>query len=118
RGGVGRAEGATIAVSRGAIPEPPPGEVRRNHIWTARAGTLDQQRDISQAICGFDCAVADDSSAFSPDGRSIAFNRENDGLLQVSLADTGCQVLLPPGQTSCAGPLTAGPAGPFQPTDV
>src|SRR5262249_15214978 len=45
-------------------------------------------------------------------------NRENDGLLQVSLADTGCRVLLPPGQNSCAGPLTAGPAGPFQPRDV
>src|SRR5262249_21767218 len=111
-------DGTTISFSRGTITETPTGEVRRNHIWTARAGTLDQQRDISQAVCGSDCAVADDSSAFSPDGRSIAFNRENDGLLQVSLADTGCQVLLPPGQTSCAGPLTAGPAGPFQPRDV
>src|SRR5262249_47065044 len=48
----------------------------------------------------------------------IAFNRETDGLLQVSLADTGCKVLLPAGQSSCAGPLTAGPGGPFQPRDV
>ena len=110
-------DGTTIAFTRGRVFDGPNGEVRDNHIWTARAATLDQQRDLTQVVCGFDCAVTDDSSAFSPDGRSLAFNRENDGVLLVSLADTRCQVLLPRTQNSCAGPLKE-PAGPFQPRDV
>lgn len=110
-------DGTTLAFSRGTVAGGPEGQSRTNHIWTARAGTLDQQRDLSAAVCGSDCQVTDDSSAFAPDGRSLAFNREGDGLLRVFLADDRCQVMLPVGQTSCAGPLNA-PGGPFQPRDI
>ncbi|SDD75267.1 DUF11 domain-containing protein [Actinokineospora iranica] len=110
-------DGGTIAFTRGRVFDGPNGEVRDNHVWTARAGTLDQQRDLSAQVCGFDCAVTDDSSAFSPDSRSLVFNRENDGVLLVSLADLGCRVLLPAAASSCATPLNA-PTGPFQPRDA
>ncbi|HEX6356345.1 hypothetical protein [Actinophytocola sp.] len=110
-------DGTTIAFSRGTVAGGPDGEPRDNHIWTARAGSLDQQRDVSEAVCGFDCPVTDDSPAFAPDGASVVFNREGDGLLRVFLSDTRCEVLLPAGQISCAGALSA-PAGPFQPRDV
>ncbi|MFD2416375.1 hypothetical protein [Amycolatopsis pigmentata] len=110
-------DGTTLAFSRGTVAGGPEGQSRTNHIWTARAGTLDRQRDLSAAVCGSDCQVTDDSSAFAPDGRSLAFNREGDGLLRVFLADDRCQVMLPVGQTSCAGPLHA-PGGPFQPRDI
>jgi Tol biopolymer transport system component len=110
-------DGTTISFTRGIVSDGPTGEVRDNHIWTARAGTLDQQRDLSAAVCGFDCAVTDDSSTFSPDGESLVFNRENDGLLRVSLPDDECEVLLPTVPSTCAAPLTA-PAGPFQPRDA
>ena len=111
-------DGATLAFTRGRVFDGPAGEVRDNHVWTARAGTLDQQRDVSAAVCGFDCEVTDDSSVFSPDGRTLAFNREADGVVLVSLADDGCRVLLPSGTNTCATPLTAPPSGPFQPRDV
>lgn len=110
-------DGSTLAFSRGTVAGGPQGQSRTNHIWTARTGTLDQQRDLSAAVCGSDCPVTDDSSAFAPDGRSLAFNREGDGLLRVFLADGRCQVMLPVGQTSCSGPLHA-PSGPFQPRDI
>jgi len=110
-------DGGTVSFTRGTVTEGPNGEIRDNHIWTARAGTLDEQRDVSAAVCGFDCPVADDSSAFSPDGGSLVFNRENDGLLRVSLPDDDCAVLLPAGVNTCATPVTA-PAGPFQPRDA
>ncbi|MFL6118058.1 hypothetical protein [Actinophytocola sp.] len=110
-------DGGTLSFTRGIVSDGPNGEVRDNHVWTARTGTLDEQRDLSVAVCGFDCAVTDDSSAFSPDGASLVFNRENDGLLRVSLADNGCQVLLPAGANTCATPINA-PAGPFQPRDA
>ncbi|OKI16283.1 hypothetical protein A6A25_12760 [Saccharothrix sp. CB00851] len=109
-------DGGTLAFTRGRVFDGPTGEVRDNHVWTARAGTLDRQRDVSAAVCGFDCEVTDDSAVFSPDGRTLAFNREADGVLLVSLADNGCRVLLPAG--TCATPLTAPPSGPFQPRDV
>ncbi|MFE2753766.1 hypothetical protein ACFXGA_17400 [Actinosynnema sp. NPDC059335] len=109
-------DGTTIAFTRGVISDGPTGEVRDNHIWTARAGALDRQRDLSALACGGDCAVTDDSSAFSPDGRELVFNRESDGLLRVPLDDPGrCEVLL--GGGTCAGPV-ANPAGPFQPRDA
>jgi Tol biopolymer transport system component len=109
-------DGGTVAFTRGRVFDGPTAEVRDNHVWTARAGTLDGQRDVSAAVCGFDCEVTDDSAAFSPDGRTLAFNREADGVLLVSLADDGCRVLLPAG--TCSTPLTAPPSGPFQPRDV
>ncbi|MFJ6675093.1 hypothetical protein ACIQMJ_28655 [Actinosynnema sp. NPDC091369] len=110
-------DGGTLAFTRGRVFDGPTGEVRDNHVWTARTGTWDGQRDVSAAVCGFDCEVTDDSSVFSPDGRTLAFNREADGVLLVSLADNGCRVLLPSVGT-CAGPVTAPPSGPFQPRDV
>ncbi|MBB5802173.1 Tol biopolymer transport system component [Saccharothrix ecbatanensis] len=111
-------DGSTLSFTRGRVFDGPTAEVRDNHVWTARAGTLDQQRDVSAAVCGFDCEVTDDSSVFSPDGRGLAFNREADGVLLVSLADNECRVLLPSGTNTCATPLTAPPSGPFQPRDV
>ncbi|WP_051772699.1 DUF11 domain-containing protein [Saccharothrix sp. NRRL B-16314] len=111
-------DGGTLSFTRGRVFDGPTAEVRDNHVWTARAGTLDQQRDVSAAVCGFDCEVTDDSSVFSPDGRTLAFNREADGVLLVSLADNGCRVLLPSGANTCVTPLTAPPSGPFQPRDV
>lgn len=110
-------DGTTLSFTRGLVTDGPTGEIRDNHIWTARAGTLDRQRDVSAAVCGFDCAVTDDSSTFSPDGQSLVFNRENDGLLRVSLEDDECGVLLPAAPSTCATPLTA-PTGPFQPRDA
>lgn len=108
-------DGTTLAFTRGIITDGPTGEVRDNHIWTARAGRLDQQRDLSALVCGTDCPVTDDSPAFSPDGRELVFNRESDGLLRVRLPGPGCEVLL--GGGSCAAPVT-NPAGPFQPRDA
>ena len=35
-------DGTTLAFTRGLISDGPTGEVRDNHIWTARAGTLDR----------------------------------------------------------------------------
>lgn len=109
-------DGSLLSFTRGLVFDGPNGEVRDNHVWTARVGTLDQQRDVSTVACGFDCAVTDDSSTFSPDSRSLVFNRENDGLVQVTLPDS-CDVLLPAGATTCATPLSA-PTGPFQPRDA
>ncbi|QTR03276.1 PD40 domain-containing protein [Saccharothrix algeriensis] len=112
-------DGATLAFTRGVISDPgTPGEVRDNHIWTARAGTLDRQRDLSAAVCGSDCRVTDDSAAFRPDGAAVVFNREFDGLVEVSLRDDRCRVLQPRGQGGCSTPLTAPPTGPFQPRDA
>ncbi|TDV54784.1 hypothetical protein [Actinophytocola oryzae] len=110
-------DGGTLSFTRGIVSDGPNGEIRDNHVWTARTGTLDEQRDVSAAVCGFDCAVTDDSSAFSPDGGRLVFNRENDGLVQVSLPGDGCDVLLPATPSTCATPLTA-PTGPFQPRDA
>lgn len=111
-------DGATLAFTRGLVTQGPAGEVRDNHIWTARAGALDQQRDLSRQVCGFDCEVTDDSAAFRPDGGALVFNREFDGLLEVSLPGGACRVVLPAGPGSCATPQTAPPTGPFQPRDA
>jgi Tol biopolymer transport system component len=110
-------DGSVLAFTRGIVSDGPAGEIRDNHVWTARAGTLDQQRDVSAAVCGFDCAVTDDSATFSPDSTRLVFNRESDGLVEVTLADDGCRVLLPATPSTCATPLDA-PAGPFQPRDA
>ncbi|GGP76399.1 DUF11 domain-containing protein [Saccharothrix coeruleofusca] len=111
-------DGTTLAFTRGLVTQGPEGEVRDNHIWTARAGELDQQRDLSRQVCGFDCEVTDDSAAFRPDGGALVFNREFDGLLEVSLPDGACRVVLPTGPGTCATPQTAPPTGPFQPRDA
>jgi Tol biopolymer transport system component len=110
-------DGTLLSFTRGIVSDGPNGEIRDNHVWTARAGTLDQQRDVSAAVCGFDCAVTDDSSTFSPDSARLVFNRERDGLIEATLADDGCQVLLPATPGTCAAPVDA-PAGPFQPRDA
>lgn len=107
-------DGGTIAFSRGANINGMPGP---KHIWLAPVAAPGDQRDLSAQVCGAACAVNDDSPVFSPDGTHVAFNRENDGLLMVSADGTGCRVLLPAGQNSCAGPINAA-AGPFQPRDV
>jgi Tol biopolymer transport system component len=110
-------DGKLLAFSRGTVAGGPDGQPRDQHIWITSIGALDRQRDLSAAVCAPGCRVTDDSPVFAPDGRSLVFNRENDGLLQITLADTACRVLLPAGQNSCAGPVTA-PNGPPQPRDV
>jgi Tol biopolymer transport system component len=113
-------DGKLLAFSRGTVAGGPDGQPRDQHIWITSLSALGQQRDLTAAVCAPGCRVTDDSPVFAPDGRSLVFNRENDGLLQITLADTACRVLLPAGQNSCAGPVTAptGPTGPYQPRDV
>ncbi|RKT55336.1 DUF11 domain-containing protein [Saccharothrix australiensis] len=112
-------DGAALAFTRGVIRDAgQPGEVRDNHVWTARARTLDGQRDLSAAVCGFDCRVTDDSAAFRPDGGAVVFNREFDGLPEVSPDGGRCRLVLPRGPGSCSTPVTAPPSGPFQPRDA
>jgi Tol biopolymer transport system component len=107
-------DGGSIAFTRVADID---GSLANKHIWIASAADLDDQRDLTASVCGADCAVIDDSPAFSPDGAQVAFNRKDDAILLVATDGTGCRVLLPAGQPSCAGPVAA-PAGPFQPRDV
>ncbi|HEY0508597.1 MAG TPA: hypothetical protein VGD12_11030 [Blastococcus sp.] len=93
------------------------GSLANKHVWLTSATALGNQRDLTAAICGTNCAVIDDSPAFSPDGTQVAFNRKDDAVLLVSTDGTGCTVLLPAGLGSCAGPIVA-PTGPYQPRDV
>jgi hypothetical protein len=111
-------DGTTLAFTRGLISGTVDDEVRDTHIWTARAEDLGGQRDLTRAVCGGDCRVADDSAAFAPDGRRLAFNRESDGLLVVSADGDECRVLLPQAGGSCAGPVPGAPGGPYQPRDA
>ncbi|MBP2324822.1 Tol biopolymer transport system component [Kibdelosporangium banguiense] len=107
-------DGGSIAFTRVADIG---GSLANKHIWIASATALGDQRDLTAAVCGAECAVIDDSPAFSPDGTQVAFNRKDDAILVVSANGSGCRVLLPAGQSSCAGPIAA-PSGPFQPRDV
>lgn len=107
-------DGRSIAFTRVAVIG---GSLANKHIWIADATSLGDQRDLTAAVCGPECAVIDDSPAFSPDGSQVTFNRIDDAILTVSTTGTGCRVLLPAGQPSCAGPIGA-PNGPFQPRDV
>jgi len=108
------AGGDTIAFTRVANIG---GSLANKHIWLTSATALGNQRDLTAAVCGATCPVVDDSPAFSPDDTQVTFNRKNDAVLTVSADGTGCRVLLPAGQSSCAGPITA-PTGPYQPRDV
>ncbi|MFJ6904563.1 hypothetical protein ACWERF_03110 [Streptomyces griseoluteus] len=101
------------------------------HIWTVPVDHLDQQRDLSSANCPGACDVIDDSPAFSPDGRTIAFNRkagggridQQGGLLLTSVSGDDCRVLLPAAGRGLPGACRrelpdASATGPFQPRDA
>ncbi|MGW1681965.1 hypothetical protein [Saccharopolyspora sp. NPDC002376] len=109
-------DGQRFSFSRGRVADVPDDQ-RRNHIWIARAKDLGQQQDLSETIC--ECEVVDDSPVFSPDGRSIVFNREQDGLYRIYLDDNRCEVLLPRGQNSCVDlPNRPEGTGTYQPRDA
>lgn len=121
-------DGTTLAFTR---RETIGGNGGNKHIWTVPLDHLDQQRDLSATDCPGACDVIDDSPAFSPDGRTIAFNRKNgggrvderNGILLTSLSGDDCRVLLPaaardlPGACGRELPDTTA-TGPFQPRDA
>ncbi|MEV4442584.1 hypothetical protein AB0K09_26955, partial [Streptomyces sp. NPDC049577] len=121
-------DGTTLAFTRNAVIHDRGGS---KHIWTVPVNALDRQRDLSAAICPGDCAIIDDSPAFSPDGRTIAFNRKNgggriderNGILLTSVSGDDCRVLLPEaardGADACRRELPdTSVTGPHQPRDV
>ncbi|WP_037873413.1 DUF11 domain-containing protein [Streptomyces sp. NRRL S-37] len=127
-------DGTTLAFTRA---EEINGAGGNKHVWTASVDDLSQQDglsqqdDLSKENCPGDCEVIDDSPAFSPDGRSIAFNRKNgaglidekNGILLTSLSGGTCRVLLPaaargvPGACGRELPDTS-VTGPHQPRDA
>ncbi|MET9452721.1 hypothetical protein [Streptomyces cinerochromogenes] len=119
-------DGTTLAFTRNQVID---GGGGNKHIWTAPVRDLDRQRDLSAAICPGSCAVIDDSPAFSPDGRSIAFNRKNgggrtderNGILLTSPSGDECRVLMPAAARglpdACRRELPEA-TGPFQPRDA
>ncbi|MBB5907618.1 hypothetical protein [Actinoalloteichus hymeniacidonis] len=112
-------DGSAIAFTRGLVTGGFDDEQRDNHIWTVSVPDPTVQVDLSAAACGFDCDVADDSAAFSPDGRRVLFNREHDALLTVDVAGGDCTVVLPSTGYGCQSELITGPTdGPFQPRDA
>jgi Tol biopolymer transport system component len=121
-------DGSTIAFTRTAVID---GNGGNKHVWTVPVNALDRQRDLSSAICPAGCQVIDDSPAFSPDGRSLAFNRkdgggrvnERSGIVVTAPSGGDCRVVLPAGlrddPTACRRELPDTTAtGPFQPRDV
>ncbi|MFF4039505.1 hypothetical protein [Streptomyces sp. NPDC001816] len=119
-------DGTTLAFTRNMEIN---GGGGNKHIWTVPVNDLSRQRDLSATICPGDCAVIDDSPAFSPDGLSIAFNRKNgagrideqNGILLTSLSGDDCQVLLPTaarGLPGACGRQLPENTGPFQPRDA
>lgn len=110
-------DGETLAFSRGRVADVPEGQPYYNHVWTVPTDSLDQQRDLSATILQDE--VVDDSPAFSPDGRSIVFNREPDGLIRYFLDDGHCDMLLPTELDTCVvDQPTSGEDGPFHPRDI
>ncbi|MFD6172998.1 hypothetical protein [Streptomyces coeruleorubidus] len=121
-------DGTTLAFTRNQVID---GGGGNKHIWTVPVDDLGRQRDLSAANCPGDCEVIDDSPAFSPDGRSIAFNRksgggridERNGILLTSVSGDDCRVLLPaadrdlPGACGRELPDTSA-TGPHQPRDA
>ncbi|MEU5098503.1 hypothetical protein [Streptomyces sp. NPDC020996] len=121
-------DGRTLAFTRSEVID---GTGGNKHVWTVPVAHLDQQRDLSAAICPGACEVIDDSPAFSPDGTAVAFNRksgggridERDGILLTSLTGDDCRVLTPaaardlPGACGRQLPDTSA-TGPFQPRDA
>ncbi|MFI8460244.1 hypothetical protein [Kitasatospora sp. NPDC085464] len=121
-------DGKLIVFSRSEVINGNPGNL---HLWTVPADDLARQSDLSRTACPGSCNVIDDSPAFSPDGRRIAFNRKagdggnnhRDGVLVVSPTGGDCTVLLPAAlrgqKDACTRPLPeTSDAGPFQPRDV
>ncbi|WP_243788779.1 hypothetical protein [Saccharopolyspora gloriosae] len=114
-------DGDTLAFSRGELIKQP-GE-RYNHIWFAETDDLRRQRNVTEELCQCPEMVVDDSAAFSPDGRSMAFNREPHGLYRFELDDSSCEVILPSDEDACTdtpGQVEEGQEPPehFQPRDL
>ncbi|NYV74923.1 PD40 domain-containing protein, partial [Streptomyces sp. UH6] len=121
-------DGTTLAFTRNHEID---GRGGSKHIWTATVATPVEQHDLSEENCPGACEVIDDSPAFSPDGRSIAFNRksgggridERNGMLVTSVSGDACRVLLPAAARDQAGacgrdlPDTTD-TGPHQPRDA
>ncbi|MFF9815221.1 hypothetical protein [Streptomyces sp. NPDC014006] len=119
-------DGTTLAFTRNEVIG---GGGGNKHVWMVPVTRLDRQRDLSATICPGACEVIDDSPAFSPDGRSLVFNRKNGGgridehagLVLTSLAGDDCQVLLPPTARDLPGACRRElpeATGPFQPRDA
>ncbi|WP_443072004.1 hypothetical protein [Streptomyces sp. NBC_01477] len=122
------ADSTTLAFTRDEVID---GAGGSKHIWTVPLKNLGQERDLSARICPGDCAVIDDSPSFSPDGRSIAFNRKNgggvvderNGVLLTSVSGDDCEVVLPAAARgavdACHQELPDTSAdGPHQPRDA
>ncbi|MFI1587473.1 hypothetical protein ACH4WW_06000 [Streptomyces halstedii] len=121
-------DGETLAFTRNHTVD---GRGGSKHVWTVPVDALGRQEDLSATRCPGTCEVIDDSPAFSPDGRTLAFNRkdsgeeERAGLVVTSVTDDTCQVVLPAvlrdDPSACGEDLpgtdTSG-TGPFQPRDV
>ncbi|MFC8534605.1 hypothetical protein ACFUJY_11705 [Streptomyces sp. NPDC057249] len=102
------------------------------HVWTAPVEDLKQQQDLSRlGGCPGECKVIDDSPAFSPDGKSVAFNRKDRAdqinqrasVVVVSPDGKNCRVVLPAGRSNdpaaCAAKIPdVETTGPYQPRDV